>query len=46
MDVFGMREFDGHAQVVYGFDNEYWNDELRDYHLFITTRCLEQEAVQ
>lgn len=36
----------GADQVVYGFDNEYWNDELRDYHLFITSRCLEQEAVQ
>ena len=33
-------------EVVYPFDNEYWNDELHDFHLFITTRCLEQEAVQ
>jgi hypothetical protein len=33
-------------EVVYPFDGEYWNDELHDYHLFITTRCLEQEAVQ
>jgi hypothetical protein len=33
-------------QVVYDFDGEYWNDELRDFHLFLTSRCLEQEAVQ
>jgi hypothetical protein len=33
-------------EVVYPFDGEYWNDELHDFHLFITSRCLEQEAAQ
>jgi len=31
-------------EVVYPFDGEYWNDELHDFRLFITSRCLEQEA--
>ena len=33
-------------EVVYPFDGEYWNDELHDFHLFITSRCLEQEAAK
>jgi hypothetical protein len=32
--------------IIYGFDGEYWNDELKDYHLFLTSRCLETEAAQ
>jgi hypothetical protein len=32
--------------VVFDFDGEYWNDELRDFHLFISPRCLETEGVQ
>jgi hypothetical protein len=32
--------------VAYDFDGEYWNDELHSYHLFLSSRCLEQEGVQ
>jgi tetratricopeptide (TPR) repeat protein len=34
----------GDADVVYGFDGEYWNDELKDYRLFLPTRCAAVEA--
>lgn len=28
--------------VLYEFDGEYWNDELRDYQYFISSRCFER----
>jgi tetratricopeptide (TPR) repeat protein len=34
------------GDVAYNFDGEYWNDELRDYHFFLNSRCLEVEAQQ
>jgi hypothetical protein len=34
----------GPDQVVYKFDGEYWNDELRDYRVSLKSRCIEGEA--
>jgi hypothetical protein len=31
------------SNVFYTFDGEYWNDELRDFHYIITSRCLGRE---
>jgi Na+/phosphate symporter len=30
--------------VLYLFDGEYWNDELKDYRLFLPSRCAAVEA--
>jgi hypothetical protein len=30
--------------VAYVFDGEYWNDELKDYRLFLPSRCASLEA--
>ncbi len=32
------------ADVAYAFDGEYWNDELKDYRLFLPSRCAAVEA--
>ena len=32
------------ADVGYTFDGEYWNDELKDYRLFLPSRCAAVEA--
>jgi len=32
------------SQVAYKFDNEYWNDELRDYRVSLKSRCIEETA--
>jgi hypothetical protein len=32
------------VDVVYDFDGEYWNDELKDYRLFLPSRCAAVEA--
>ncbi|HMK93592.1 MAG TPA: hypothetical protein VK576_11385, partial [Thermoleophilia bacterium] len=34
----------GDADVLYEFDGEYWNDELKDYRLFLPSRCAAVEA--
>ncbi|MGC4121214.1 MAG: hypothetical protein QM765_42885 [Myxococcales bacterium] len=34
----------GDEDVVYEFDGEYWNDELKDYRLFLPSRCAAVEA--
>ncbi|MBI5547361.1 MAG: hypothetical protein HY901_26050 [Deltaproteobacteria bacterium] len=34
----------GEVDVVYEFDGEYWNDELKDYRLFLPSRCASVEA--
>jgi hypothetical protein len=32
------------VEVAYVFDGEYWNDELKDYRLFLPSRCAAVEA--
>jgi hypothetical protein len=32
------------AEIAYVFDGEYWNDELKDYRLFLPSRCAAVEA--
>lgn len=32
------------VDVAYVFDGEYWNDELKDYRLFLPSRCAAVEA--
>jgi len=34
---------DKSLNVYYDFDGEYWNDELHDYHVMITSRCIGQD---
>ena len=34
----------GDSDVAYDFDGEYWNDELKDYRLFLPSRCAAVEA--
>lgn len=34
----------GSDKVVFPFDGEYWNDELRDYRVSLKSRCVEEEA--
>ena len=31
-------------QVAFRFDDEYWNDELRDYRFSLKSRCIEETA--
>ncbi len=32
----------GEHQVAFHFDDEYWNDELRDYRFSLKSRCIEE----
>jgi tetratricopeptide (TPR) repeat protein len=32
------------TNVYYEFDDEFWNDELHDYQVFVTDRCFEAEG--
>lgn len=34
----------GSDKVVFPFDGEYWNDELRDYRVSLKSRCVEEDA--